>query len=469
MPMPPGEREVFMAEPFRAPAIILLILAAFACGGALCAEAGKNADGRQAGEAPGQEEGGKGRRSKKEEIPIEHLEAKAIGLAQKLWKEDPKAAEAILDERLAARRAPAVLCQMAILKARGGDAESAVALFREALAADPNFPGARKNLGRLLAASKLYEEAAEQLRRGIAAEGPDADSSAALGQCYLAIGKPAPAETAIRWAQVQKPDDPRLNGMLARSLYEQGRFVECEVAARSVLSADPLDETAWRLLANARASDGRASDAADALEALLLVSGKEDIEVLWTLGDLYLAEGIPRLAASAYDRAMAAGKPPIPRLRSIAQAFLSAGDFIRAERFAELALETSPGDAAALLVKAHCAREKGDLKAAKETYAAAAAANPLCGEALIALGDIALEEKRYPEALAHYRSARCITGFEETALRTEADALLKEGRLSEAMDVLERIRALKPDVRVDALIREVRLRMGREAGLDTGR
>ncbi|MCX7805352.1 MAG: tetratricopeptide repeat protein [Planctomycetota bacterium] len=447
----------------------VFVLAAVWMGGVSSrAEDGRNADGRASRGAAGKENG-KGRANRREEtVQIEHIEAEAVRQAQKVWKEDPKAAERILEERLAVRRAPAVLFQMGVFKARGGDEASAIALFREVLGVDPDFPGARKNLGRLLAASRRYEDAAEHLRKGIAVEGPDADSAAALGQCYLAMGKPAPAETAIRWAQVQKPDDPGLHAMLARALYEQGRFAECEAAARAALSADPLNETSWRLLANARVSGGRAAEAADALEALLLVRGADVPDVLWTLGDLYLTEGMPRPAASAYERALAAGKPPADRLRSMARAFLAAGDLARAERFAGLALETSPDDAVALIVKAHCARERGDIRTAKEAYARASAANPLCGEALLALGDIALEEKRYPEALAHYRSARCIAGFEEAALRAEADALLREERLAEAMDVLDRIRTIRPDPRVDALVREVRLRMRREAGTEAG-
>lgn len=395
-------------------------------------------------------------------IAVDRKAAEVIQEARALEATDPKAAQGVLEAYLAQKRTPAVLYQLGLLKARRGATDSATRLFREVTQLEADFPGAQKNLGRLLARAGRLDEAAAALRAGIASEGPDGESCALLGQCYLSLDAPFAAETALRWALVQKPKDPRLHLSLAQALYLQSRYVDSERAALLALRALPAEAAAWTLIANSRIAGRRQAEAIDALEALRCLAPKVETAVLWTLGDLYMHEGLIRPAADVYGAALAREEPSAERLRSLARAFFSAQDSRRAAAFAQRLLKAHPQDATALMTLGKIALQDGKRREAKELFGRALKSDPLQGDALIALGDLALAQKRVAQAIAHYRSARAILRFEEVALRAEADALLQESRFTEALKVLDVLRNKYPGPHWDALIREIRMRI-REA------
>jgi tetratricopeptide (TPR) repeat protein len=392
-------------------------------------------------------------------VTVDSEEAEVIRRARELAKGKPGEAEALLNDFVKRKKTPAVLSELAILKARRGETDAGIRLFEEVLKQNPSFPGARKNLGRLLAIRNRFAEAAEALRKGIASDGPDGESCALLGQCYLAAGSPAPAETAFRWALLLKPSEPALHIGLTRALFEQGRYMACEKAALSALRLDPTRESAWKLLANARLAAGKSAEALDALEALRRLSPKVDGEVLFLLGDLYVDLGLTRQAVRLYEQALGRTEATEKRLRRIARAFLGCDDLPNAAKFAERLLQKQPQSAEAHYILARCAQGRGGRAGAQEHYEKALEIDPLFGEALLALGDMACEEKRFHEAMARYRSARAIKRFELPALTAEADLLLRDSRFGEALRVLGILREKDPGGSWEELIREVRLRL----------
>ena len=217
---------------------------------------------------------------------IDAQTARVIRESREAGKTDAAAAETVLRDYLAGKRAPAVLYELGRLRASAGDAEEAITLFREVVELDPAFPSAEKNLGQLLSAAGRHEEAVRRLRRALGREGYDPACCAALGRSLLYLGRFVEAEEPLRYALMAGDDEGQVTLALAHALFGQKRYADCDAAAARVAARDTKAVSAWLLMANARIADGRTGDAADALEAARLLGVPLDTNALWTLGDL---------------------------------------------------------------------------------------------------------------------------------------------------------------------------------------
>jgi len=392
-------------------------------------------------------------------LKLSSREAAVIRKARKLAETDGAAAESLLREFLTSKESPAVLAELATLRAESGNVAGAIAVFKRVTELSPSFPGAFKNLGKLLARSRRWDEAVSALRRGIETEGPDVGSCTVLGQCLLLLEKYVAAETALRYALMVKGDDPDLLFALARSCLGQKRYREGETAVLAALKRRSAWPEAWILLARARVEDGREEEAIDAIEAARFLGLELEPRVVWTLGDLYFASGLKRQAAVVYREVVRKGEAEPRRLGNAALSFLASGDFEEAVFLASQLLKRDSGNAAAWEVIGEAALGKNEFDRAKEAFRHAVEADPLSGRALLRLGELAARGKKYAEAMSYFRSTQTIERFEEAAFRAQAALLLRTGRLEEALGILEKLNRKYPSERWSALISEIERRL----------
>ena len=382
----------------------------------------------------------------------------ALRHARELRATNPAAADAELRALLARDRHPDVLAELGRARFAAGDHAGALELYRELVKLAPDTPGARHDLGRLLALNRQFADAAVMLRAALEHGGPDGPTCLALGQCYLELREPVAAEGALRWALTLLPGDERAALGLAQALYDQGQYAAVEGVLRDVLRRRPAATSAWALLANARLLDQRPGAALDALEALRRLAPSPEPALLLTLGDLYAQEGLYREAAAAYAQAAARGTPAPERQLALARAALAGGDAAAVLQVArELTAEAKP-PAGAFLVLARALFMTNDLPGATTAAERALAADPLVGDALLLLGELAVRAKDYPGAVARYRAARALAGYERAALEGELAALLAANRRPEALAVLDELRRRFPSPYWDELLAALQAR-----------
>ncbi len=389
-------------------------------------------------------------------------EAKLLQQVRELKETEPEQAAALLTEKLKEKRSAVLVFELAVIRTTLGKTEEALELFREAASLHDPFPDAYKNIGRLEAALGNYERAIEALRKGIRQGGPDFSSSSLLGQCCVALGRWFRAEFPLKLALMAEPENGKLQLYLAEALYGQGRYRECEKNVQIALKGAPLDRKLWTLLANARIAGSRTSEAIDALEACVCLDIDVDHRLLWTLGDLYVNDGLYGSAVKSYNRALEKGEPDRTSLRNVVLAFHGAQQTEKARSFAQLFLDRFGQQVDVLLVLGEIALRDNKVKDAAGWFKKAAAADPLSGRALILCAEAALIQEKDEEALSYYRTLRELTDYKEQALRGEVSVLLENDRLEEALKVLQQLNRLSPERAWRDLIHAVQERLREE-------
>jgi tetratricopeptide (TPR) repeat protein len=116
--------------------------------------------------------------------------------------------------------------------------DRAAELFRKAIAVDPQYWLAHRDLGWILAQSKRYDEAERCLREAIRLAPEDATAHAYLGIVLAFLQRRAEAEQESRTAVRMEPGSALYRCNLADALTALGRTREADVEYRSALTTD---------------------------------------------------------------------------------------------------------------------------------------------------------------------------------------------------------------------------------------
>jgi tetratricopeptide (TPR) repeat protein len=184
-----------------------------------------------------------------------------------------------------------------------------------------------------------------------------------------------------------------------------------------------------------------------------------DAEHALTLGDLYYNAGIYDLAATRYDGAAANASPE--RLVRIAHAMYAVGRFDDAARYLEAAksrLQTGSARARveASLLEGRLALERSDRAAARSAFEAALEADPLSGEALLALGALHHDAGEFERSSLAFERASRIEGIAHRAHVELARLEVERGRYARAVEHLEAAQAVSPDRRIGRYLEQVK-------------
>jgi tetratricopeptide (TPR) repeat protein len=328
--------------------------------------------------------------------------------------------------------------------------------FLEAIRRFPRFRRAHANLAYLYISQSKTAEALPMLQKAIELGEHSARVYGLLGYCHL-LGKDAvAAESAYRQAYLLDAASRDWKLGLAQALMAQEKHPEAASLIGTLIEENPNDKQLWLQQTNAYLAMERKDDAIVNLEALRL-KGIADEANLNLLGNLHMDRGQPQLALLAYlaaiDKARLldipralrsarilsdSGSPDkaaalVARIRAKAGTKLTAAERtalllteVRVSQakgesghtgtlLAEL-IELNPANAEVLLElgrhqdllarAADDGQQRASLVAdARTNYQLAARDESVAYAANLALGQMLVRERRYPEALTHLQAA----------------------------------------------------------------
>jgi tetratricopeptide (TPR) repeat protein len=227
-------------------------------------------------------------------------------------------------------------------------------------------------------------------------------------------------------------------------------------AYESAIQIDPQHPQALEALARLRESAGDADAALAAIDALAAkaTTPEAKAEQYLRAAKLLHARGDRDGAVERYEQALDANPADLGAAAALREAYVARGDVNAAIRLLERAVEHTDGDRAkAKLIGQIAALSRNKLKdhnRAEEAAKRALKLDPTNLDALLVLGDLALDDKRYLEAAKHYE---VIAGRAESLEHSEAvgmliryvDALALSGSTEQALAPMDTLLRLAPD------------------------
>jgi len=190
---------------------------------------------------------------------------------------------------------------------KGGDYETAIKLFHEALAKDPKDVSARLGLSFALLKQRNLQDAFDHAARVIASDPLNARAHALLGSAVLASGDFRLSVEEFRTALRLKDDEALAVAGLAMVDFYENRLDACISGLRRAISLDSKEADYVFSLGQAAARNERFKEAADAYERFLLIAPRTDedrrariqglidfLRYLGKQGSLYVTGGASR-------------------------------------------------------------------------------------------------------------------------------------------------------------------------------
>jgi Flp pilus assembly protein TadD len=193
-----------------------------------------------------------------------------------------------------------------------GNAEEAVASFREAIRCDPSLAIARQGLVRELIQQNKLGEAAEGLTAWLRLAPDNWEVADTLGGILTRMGKPGEALSHLNNAARINPTNALVRCHLAMALDQLGRTREGISQYREALKIEPqmveaLNNLAWILAANPNPEVRDGSEAVRLAEQACRLTGYRIPALVGTLGAAYGETGRFEEAARMADQAAALG------------------------------------------------------------------------------------------------------------------------------------------------------------------
>jgi Flp pilus assembly protein TadD len=341
------------------------------------------------------------------------------------------------------------------------DLPAAAKWYRAAVEKFPSFQRAHKNLGIVSVRTGDYPAAIASLTRMLELGGGDALSYGMLGFSYLQTQDFLAAESAYRSALLLQPRSVEWRMGLARCLFRQQNFSAAVALCDELLRQHPQRADLWLLQANAFIGLREPARAAENYEMVIRL-GAATVEMLHTLGDIYINAGTLDLAARAYRQAweLQPTQPLVRPLRNlevlVARGALSeARELITLTR-RETADRISDAEQRQLLkLDARVAAAEGQGAAAVKTLEEIVALDPLDGDALLLLGQHYSKQGDPARAQFSYERAANLAPFEADAKLRLAQLLVTQAKFAEAVPLLKRANELKPQESVARYLDQV--------------
>ncbi|HEX9374051.1 MAG TPA: tetratricopeptide repeat protein [Roseiflexaceae bacterium] len=248
-----------------------------------------------------------------------------------------------------------------------------------------------------------YAEAEQTLLQ--LANSNDLDALFALSKLYQARGDTQAAQAILERAALVAPADPKPHYELGLLLEHQKDMAGAEAEYRRALDLDPRNIDARLALGKLYTDLGRTAEAA-AQYSEALRAGAKDPAALKQIGIVLLANGEYDTAATALERAIAANDADPELHHNLAQANLKRNRLDAAEKEERRALELRPNYPEALVGLGDIALQRGgNPQAAVDQYNAAIKLDSRLVDAYIGLGRASGAAGNWSVAEAHFRDA----------------------------------------------------------------
>ena len=299
---------------------------------------------------------------------------------------------------------PGTLRLMGILSHQvGRSTEESIAYLRDALAADPSFALAHKNIGFLLAKEKHVDEAIFH-----------------FGEAARLL-----------------PDDIECRMEAARLLDEEGEQDEALSIYREIVTIDENDPRAYRGIGKILSASDIEADKIEAVEALKKATehGFDDHITMLHAATLYADMKYVDLAAAAFERAIELNPNSHESLFSFANLVRDRGETQRAVDLFSRAIEVNPEYAAAYSNLGNMLADNAMLEDGIACARQAIALRPDLVEAYNNLGSALQNACRPVEALEAYAKALTLRPEDDAMLWNFALCLLATGQIENGWDL----------------------------------
>ena len=288
-----------------------------------------------------------------------------------------------------------------------------------------------------------------------------------LGFCHGRAEDYIAAESAYRMAAMMEPSRPQWRLGLARTFFKQRRYAEAQALTSAMIEDNPQDTSLWMLRANALVQMREVTKAADVLE-LVDQLGASTYDSLALLGDIYINEGMPDLAADAYLRGLAKGDGSARAramtaagqlaARSAYQACARLLDGIEGKFGADMPTEDKKG---VLKLRARLAVATGASDEEISVLNDIVKLDPMDGDALILLGQYYTRQGEPERAVMRFEQAAGLPNFAAEAKLQHGRLLASEGNYAKALPLLRDAQKLRPSPQLDKFIADVEKVVGR--------
>ena len=377
-------------------------------------------------------------------LEVSPEEYEIISKFESLQQSNPVAAEEYLHESLRSTRTPPLLYQAALLEIDKKQLDKAADYFGEILEIDNQFPGVYKNRGHVYAMNNQPELAVSDLLSGTEIEGVDNNTISLLHSSYVQLGQPIAAELVLRWAILAKPQDAGLHVQLANNLLQQGRYIEAEKVAEAAIRLGANTINPWIIAANAAIGLENMDKAIDILEATRLLHKEVPAHTKWSLGELYLRQGLTRQATDLFLEVHRQQPLKDKELISLLESLLALGDGANVERFAKLLKDTAGESAETMYYRARTAELNKQVKEAIGYAKKAIQLDSGFGKAFLLLGSLYFKQGEPDNALDTIRIARSFVDLQKDALELELELWLNREEWSEVLKTLEILEHVDP-------------------------
>lgn len=333
--------------------------------------------------------------------------------------------------------------------------------YRKAVAKFPSFRRAYRNLGLIYTHDGKYDNAIQSFTRMIELGGGDAFSFGLLAMAYSAKQDYIAAECAYRSALLLQPDNTDWRLGLSRCIFKQQKYEEAAALLDVLIERFPERTEFWLLQANAYIGLKQPLRAAENYEIIARMN-KATVDSCNTLGDIYVNENLPDLAARAYVKGLEIDPTQLPaRPLRDAEILAGRGALPQAKIIIERIKQTfanrlEESDRRKLLrLEARIAVAGGAGSEATKALEEIVALDPLDGEALMLLGQLHGKANEPEKAIFYYERAENIETFEANAKIRHAQLLVAQSKYQEAVPLLRRAQELKPQDDVARYLEQV--------------
>ena len=359
-----------------------------------------------------------------------------LELVRQLMADELPAAEALLKDSVKLDSSATLDLTLGGALFQQDKMDDALVNYRNAVAKFPNFRRAYRSIGLICTRKSQFESAISAFNKMIELGGADAYTYGLLGYCHSARQDYQPAEAAYRNALLLQPENVEWRLGLTRSVFKQAKYEDAASLLDVLITTFPDKADFWLLQAHTYLGLKQPIKAAVNLEALDSI-GKSTVDSLYTLGDIYISEGLNDLALSAFDRAIT--KNLLAHVKSNWNESLNDVDKRKLLKLqARLAMSSGAGD--------------DETAAALEEVIQL---DPLDGEALMLLGQHYNRSGKPDQSILYYERAARIDAFAANAKVKIAQVYVGQSRFSEALPLLREAQSLKPREDIARYIEQV--------------
>lgn len=345
-----------------------------------------------------------------------------------LLRSNPKKAIELIQRSESAKANPAFLNVLGNLYYQLGDYAQAESALKASLSKFPSFRRSWRTLGLVYIQRADYQAAIEPFLKVIELGGSDAQSYGLLAYAYLNQEKYESSLSAYRMARMFRPDSVDFRRGQAECLMRTHQEKAAIALFDELLQEHPNDWTLWIGQANAYLTIGQNHQAIANLQ-LVVDGGHEDDAISLLLGDLFLTEGLSKLALNRFLQwASTTSNPNSDILLKPLNSLLARIEFEAARNYLKVIKDNhsaklnEPQQLMLKTAEAQIELEQGDRTRAKALLDQIIERDPLNGRAFLLLGDFYLGEAAFEEAEFHFERAQSIDA-------TEIEGLIGLGRL----------------------------------------